>query len=156
MASSEGKFYIGIGAILEHVSSGKILLLRRSSDAEFAASIWDDIGGRMKDFETPEETLRREVHEETGIQDINILKPIDVSHYYRGDRSVENQMIVINYWCQTTTKKVKMSLEHNDFKWVYPEEALILIEDSSLRYSIKRFIEEKKLQNNIKFSIRDH
>ncbi|GAG76826.1 unnamed protein product [marine sediment metagenome] len=55
----------------------------------------------MRDFETSEDTLRREVYEETGIQEINIKKPLDVSHYYRGERKAENQMIVINFWCTT-------------------------------------------------------
>ncbi len=64
MVKKEGRFFIGIGAIIEHIPTGKILLLRRSSNVEFAADIWDDVGGRMRDFETPEETLRREVFEE--------------------------------------------------------------------------------------------
>ena len=143
MVLGEGKFQIGIGAIIEHIPSGKILLLRRSSNLEFAPNIWDDVGGRMRDFETSEDTLRREVYEETGIQEVNVVKSLDVSHYYRGERKAENQMIVINFWCTTTNMDVILSSEHSEFRWILPEEAIGLIEDPSLQHSMKRFIEEK-------------
>ncbi|GAG76828.1 unnamed protein product [marine sediment metagenome] len=42
MVSSEGKFQIGIGAIIEHIPSGNKLLLRRSSNLDFAPNIWED------------------------------------------------------------------------------------------------------------------
>ena len=144
MVTKEGRFCIGIGAIIEHIPTGKILLLRRSSDVEFAADIWDDVGGRMRDFETPEETLRREVFEETGLQKITIIKPVDVSHYYRGEKKAENQMIVITYWCKTTKLDINLSFEHVEHKWVLPEEALSLITDPNLISNIRRFIEEKE------------
>jgi 8-oxo-dGTP pyrophosphatase MutT (NUDIX family) len=145
LVPEEGKFQIGIGAIIEHIPSGKILLLRRSSKLKFAPDIWDDVGGRMRNFETPEDTLRREVYEETGIQEIDIIKPLDVSHYYRGERKTENQMIVLNFWCTTTIMDVTLSKEHSEFKWILPEEALDLIEDSSLQYTLKRFNDEKTM-----------
>ena len=86
MNQQEGRFYIGIGCILEDPQTGNILLLRRSSHLEFAPQIWDDVGGRMREFETPEETLRREIKEETGIENLKVIKPISVSHYYRGEK----------------------------------------------------------------------
>ena len=90
-----------------------------AGDVEFAADIWDDVGGRMRDFETPEETLRREVFEETGLQKITIIKPVGVSHYYRGEKKAENQMIVITYWCKTTKFDINLSSEHVEHKWVF-------------------------------------
>ncbi|MHA2073932.1 MAG: NUDIX domain-containing protein [Candidatus Hodarchaeales archaeon] len=144
MGTKEGRFYIGVGAIIEHIPTSKILLLRRSSDVEFAADIWDDVGGRMRDFETPEEALRREIFEETGLQKIIIIKPVDVSHYYRGEKKAENQMIVITYWCKTTKFDINLSFEHVEHKWVFPEEALTLVTDTNLINNIRRFIEEKE------------
>lgn len=134
---------IGIGAIIEHSRSGKILLLHRVPSIDFAGNQWDDVGGRMRQFETPEETLLREVREETGLSDVRILKPIDVSHYFRGDKSAENEMIVITYWCETSSNKVILSPEHDNYRWVSPEEALALIEDPPLKRNVQRFIEEK-------------
>lgn len=145
LTSQEGLFYIGIGAIIEHNLNGKILLLRRCSEAEFAPNIWDDVGGRMRDLELPEETLKREIFEETGIEKLEILKPIDVSHYYRGEKKPENQMVVITYWCKTPSMDIKLSPEHDKYKWVSPEDAFSLLTDTNLKRNVKRFIEEKKL-----------
>jgi 8-oxo-dGTP diphosphatase len=147
MSSQEGKFMIGIGAIIEHSKSGKILLLHRMPLIDFAGNQWDDVGGRMRQFETPEETLQREVREETGLSDLRILKPIDVSHYFRGDKIADNEMIVITYWCETSSDRIILSPEHDNYQWISPEEALLLIEDLPLKRNIQRFIEEKSIKN---------
>lgn len=143
MSNQEGKFMIGIGAIIEHSRSGKILLLHRSPSIDFASDQWDDVGGRMRQFETPEEALHREVKEETGLNDVKIVKPIDISHYFRGDKIADNEMIVITYWCETTSSEIILSTEHDSYQWVSPEEALSLVEDPPLKRNILRFIEEK-------------
>ncbi len=149
MSFKEGKFSIGIGAIIEHSRSGKILLLHRNPSIDFASDQWDDVGGRMRQFETPEETLRREVKEETGINNVKIVKPIEASYYFRGVKIADNEMIVITYWCKTTSDKIILSTEHDDYRWVFPEEALSLIEDPPLKISLQRFIEEKSILSKI-------
>ncbi|MFX0125110.1 MAG: NUDIX domain-containing protein [Candidatus Hodarchaeota archaeon] len=142
MSIQGGKFTIGIGAIIEHSRSRKILLLHRSPSIDFASDQWDDVGGRMRQFETPEETLHREVKEETGLNNVKIVKPIDVSHYFRGDKIADNEMIVITYWCKTTSSEIILSTEHDSYQWVSPEEALSLVEDPPLKRNIQRYIEE--------------
>ena len=144
MSQKEGKFYIGIGAIIENIQTGHILLLHRSPTVDFASEIWDDVGGRMYQFEKPEETLLREVQEETGITEVDIIKPLDVSHYYRGGKSAENAMIVITYWCTTSSSNIVLSSEHDEHKWVSPKEALLIVEDENLKRTISRFLEEKR------------
>ena len=138
---------IGVGAIIEHSRSRKILLLHRAPSIDFASDQWDDVGGRMRHFETPEETLHREVKEETGLSDLRILKPIDVAHCFRGEKIADNEMIVITYWCETTSDEIILSTEHDNYRWVSPEEALSLVEDPPLKKNIQRFIEEKKFHN---------
>jgi 8-oxo-dGTP diphosphatase len=145
MSKQEGRFQIGIGAIIEHIKSEKILILHRSPNIEFCSNKWDDVGGRMRQYENPEMTLQREVTEETGIIDFEVVKPIAVSHYFRGEKKAENEMIVINYWCRTSESEISLSEEHDDFRWVSPNEALELTEDPQIKRVIKRFIQEKSL-----------
>jgi 8-oxo-dGTP diphosphatase len=145
MSKQEERFQIGIGAIIEHIETEKILILHRSPNIDFYSNQWDDVGGRMKQFENPEKTLQREIREETGINHIEVVKPLEVSHYFRGERKAENEMIVINYWCRTSESEVFLSEEHDDFRWVYPKEALRLTEDPQIKSVIKRFIQEKSL-----------
>lgn len=143
MLNKAGKFMVGIGIILEHLRTGQILLLKRSSDTDFAANMWDNVGGRMNQFETPEAALRREVREETGLMDLSIIKPIHVSHYFRGKRAAENEIVVITYWCQSATQEINLSREHEDFVWIRPSEALEFVEDPVLKKIIHCFLEEK-------------
>ena len=55
---------VAVGAVIEHVESGRILLLRRAETADFMGGVWEDLTGRMKQSEEPEDALRREVRAE--------------------------------------------------------------------------------------------
>ena len=142
-----GRFQVGIGVILEHAFSKEILLLRRSENVDYGRSLWDNIGGRMNQNENPEDSLRREVKEETGITDLTIIKPLNISHYFRGDKIPENETIVINFWCQTQTENVTLSEEHDYHKWIHPEEALSLNLHPTLKDTILKFLQQKKKED---------
>ncbi len=47
---------------------GRVLLERRPPDARLAPGVWDSPGGKAHPDERPLETLRRELHEELGIE----------------------------------------------------------------------------------------
>lgn len=40
---AEGKFMVAVGGIIEDSDSGKILLLKRSSKADFTPGIWEEV-----------------------------------------------------------------------------------------------------------------
>jgi 8-oxo-dGTP diphosphatase len=52
------------GAIIQ---GGRILLGRRRAEGNYYPDCWDIFGGHCETGETPEETLKRELHEELGI-----------------------------------------------------------------------------------------
>lgn len=106
----EGRFIVAVGAMIEHEPSGKILLAKRAHTADYLPGIWEDIGGRIKQFEEPEEALRREAREEAGL-DIEILKPLTVFHDYRGKSTAENELLIITYWCKARSNQVVLSNE---------------------------------------------
>lgn len=55
-----------VGALV--VRSGAVLLGRRASDREFLPGAWDTFGGHIDPGEREEDTLRRELVEELGIE----------------------------------------------------------------------------------------
>jgi 8-oxo-dGTP pyrophosphatase MutT (NUDIX family) len=59
---------------------------------DFSPDIWEYPTGRMHQFETPEEGLRREILEETGLE-IDIVKLINTFHIFRGEK-----LLKINWW----------------------------------------------------------
>jgi 8-oxo-dGTP diphosphatase len=137
----EGRFLVAVGAIIEHAETGRILLLKRSEDVSFLPGVWEDIGGRIKQFEEPEHALRREVHEESGLQ-IEIVKPINVFHLFHGERIAANDMIIITYWCKSRSDLVVLSHEHSEYLWLLPQEALHLAEHEGVRSDIEALIAE--------------
>jgi 8-oxo-dGTP diphosphatase len=140
-SEQEGRFIVAVGAMIEHEPSRTILLAKRADTADYLPGIWEDIGGRIKQFEEPEDALRREVKEETGL-DIEIMKPLAVFHDYRGQRTAENELLIITYWCKVRSTQVVLSNEHSAYQWVSPEEALELTEHIGVRMDIQAWIAE--------------
>ncbi|PLT32720.1 hypothetical protein CUU64_17575 [Bacillus sp. V5-8f] len=58
-----GNYSIGVGALI--IKDNKILLVRRSQNP--GRGLWTNPGGYIEQFERIEETIKREVFEETGI-----------------------------------------------------------------------------------------
>ena len=142
MENQVGKFLVATGAIIENNSTGKILLLKRSKEKDFSPGIWEYITGRLHQFEEPEDGLRREVMEEAGIE-IEVIKPIHIFHIFRGERTAENELIGIMYWCRTNAQDIKVSEEALDYVWVSAEEALGMIPKPSMQDDIRAFMAEK-------------
>lgn len=140
-SEQEGRFMVAVGAMIEHEPSGKILLAKRVDTADYLPGIWEDIGGRIKQFEEPEDALRREVREETGL-DIEILKPLAIFHDYRGERGAENELLIITYWCKARSNQVVLSNEHSAYQWVSPQEGLELAEHIGVKRDIQALIAE--------------
>jgi len=144
MSDKAGRFLVAVGAIIENSSTGKILLLKRSESKDFSPGIWEYVTGRLNQFEEPEDGLRREVMEETGIE-VEIVKPISVFHIFRGEKTAENELVGIMFWCKTDTENVQISDEHSDFRWVTPDEAAGIVKKPSMQEDIKAFMKERAL-----------
>lgn len=141
---------VAVGAMIEHADSGKILLMKRAATADYLPDIWEDIMGRVKQFEEPQDALRREVREESGLE-IEIVKPLTVFHDYRGARTPENEWIGITYWCKVKSDRVALSEEHSAYRWVSAQEALELAEHPGVRMDIEAFIFETTSQGDIRW-----
>ena len=134
---------VAVGAIIENSTTEKILLIKRTNKADFSPGIWEDITGRMKQFEEPEDALHREVYEETGIKDFEVVKPLRVNHLFRGEKTAEKELIMIIYWVKTGSKEITLSGEHKYYKWLSPAKALELTDHLGVREDIKAFIRER-------------
>jgi len=137
-----GRFMVASGAVIELGETGKILLLKRSNELDWQPGEWEIMYGRIDQFESPEEGLRREVVEETGLENLEIIEILSVWHIYRGgEKKVKNDLVGITYRCRTQTEKVKISSEHSDYKWVEPKEALKMIKIEGIAGDVKKYLE---------------
>ncbi len=138
-ANPVGRFMVAVGAIIELQNTGKILILKRNSNLDWHAGEWEIHYGRVAQFEGLEDSLKREAHEETGLTDIQIIKPLTAWHIFRGREKAENELIGITYHCRTKTEKVKLSNEHREYRWVTPAAALKLIKIAGIRYDVENY-----------------
>ena len=82
---------------------------------------WDFPKGNMEIGETEIDTVFREVSEETGIKDLQIING------FRQQISYKYKLVskaVIYYLAETKSKKVVLSFEHINFEWQTFEQAL--------------------------------
>lgn len=77
------------------------------------ADLWELPGGRMEFGETAEETLKREIMEETGLI-VSPIKLLDTWNLIKVDRQITG----IIYLCSIEEGVVKLSDEHDAYKWI--------------------------------------
>lgn len=104
-------------------SEGKVLILREANTYEEGTNPgrYHMPGGRLNIGEAFLDGLRREVDEETGLE-IKIGKPIYVGEWRPIIKGVPNQIVGIFFKCRSVTTNVRLSEEHDDFKWISPDE----------------------------------
>lgn len=102
---------------------GKLLIIRESLKYVDGVNVskWDLPGGRIKPGERFDESLLREVFEETGLK-VKIGKVFDVEEWRPKVRDEQWQIVGICFECKALSFKVKLSEDHDDYKWIKPED----------------------------------
>jgi 8-oxo-dGTP diphosphatase len=114
------KLFVGAKGVVYY--EGKVLLVRESGEYQDGSEEgkWDMVGGRI---EPPEEVrlgLVREVKEESGldVEPGELLGVFDGFPVIRGEKC---HVVRIYFLCKTNSNEVKLSLDHDKFDWVSPE-----------------------------------
>lgn len=119
---------------------------------------WDFSKGHVEKDEKDEDTLRREVLEETGITDLVILPNFStqIRYFYRAGeeekqkrkktrKSANVMKKVVYYLAETKTKNIKISSEHIGFEWLGYADALSRITFANSKNILKKA--DKYLKN---------
>jgi|SRR3989344_2399362 len=103
-----------------------LLLFRKAHD--HYSELWDFPRGLIKENEDPEETASREVMEETGLGGLKFISGFKekVNWFYKKNGVLVNKEATY-FLAQSKNKDVKLSNEHDDFRWCSFEVALELI-----------------------------
>lgn len=141
--SKIGRFMIGVGCVMEHEPSGKILCLRRDR-ANFQNGEWEIPYGRIDQHEELFDALRREIFEETGIQGFEIKKLLRIWHFYRGERLAEKEIHGFTFHCVTQSMDLNLSDEHSEHAWLEPTETVQKISVPGIKMDVQLFIENKE------------
>ena len=98
------------GLVYRH---GKVLIIRRSQLDPHAGGKWEIPGGKIEWGEDPTDVFKREVLEETSLE-VTGIKPLLLTSFETPGRFVVGIIFQSNY----VSGDVKISDEHEDFKWI--------------------------------------
>ncbi len=110
--SEEKKIYFAVKAFILHEE--KFLVVHKPI---FEEDIWELPGGRTEFGETAEDTVKREVFEETGLH-VNPIRILDTWNHVND----QYQITGIIYLCSFQGGEVQLSSEHNKFMWIETDE----------------------------------
>ena len=92
-------------------SNNKILIAQRNKEDKLSLK-WEFPGGKIKEGETPEECLKREIKEELCL-DIKVGEFFEKSIYHSDSGSIE----LLAYFANVLSGTTKL-IVHNDVQWV--------------------------------------
>jgi tRNA nucleotidyltransferase (CCA-adding enzyme) len=141
---------VGCVMIYEHVADEQGDSLKRNEEDLFLLmqsrrGDWNFVKGHREYRESDEETLRREVYEETGIRNFKILGFVGKIRYKFSDKAGHKiKKEVIFYLASSDTREVTLSSEHINFKWTGYKDAIgVLSFDQSISI-LNRAVKIKK------------
>jgi len=109
-----------VTSFLEH--DGKVLILRRSDNVRTMKGKWAGISGYIEENETALERALKEIQEEVGlhkedVQPVRTGKPLQVP-----DKERDILWIVHPHLFKTSNTNIKLDWEHDQYKWIDPED----------------------------------
>jgi len=111
------------GCIIER--DRKFVLLKGKTEASPTGYFWSIPAGKLEEGETPQEALRREIYEETGIK-LKVFEKIRVFNIRLNRIGGYDFTYHLYRTSVSRDTEVKLSREHEDHKWVDKEEALTM------------------------------
>jgi len=111
----------------------KVLLLKSYRDFDLPK-------GKIEKGETEEQAARRELREETGIDNVTFssLVPLKINYPLKNPKK---KKIVYIFFGEVPTETVILSREHQGYKWVTIEEAIRLLPERFIE--LQQFLSRK-------------
>ncbi|MFH0819804.1 MAG: NUDIX domain-containing protein [bacterium] len=96
----------------------KILIVQRSQDSNFYPGYWNGISGFLDDDRSLEEKVKKELQEELGIEQANIIS-IRLGAIFHEDAPKYNKTWIVHpVLVGVATDKIKLDWEAQNYQWV--------------------------------------
>ena len=116
--------------MLEERSAGAVVFKEKDGIPNFLllnypAGHWDFPKGKIEKGELILDTVKREICEETGIREIEIIPDFkkNIEYYYRRNTELVYKQ-VIYFLARVLTWDITLSYEHKDYIWLDLEQAI--------------------------------
>ena len=107
------KTYFVVTGIVKN--KGKVLILKKSPKDWSYPNRWSFCSGYIKEFESAEDTVLREVEEETGLK-AKIIKKGKI--FQKNDKNNGKSWLIMPFLCEVKSKNVKLDHENIEFRWI--------------------------------------
>ncbi len=105
------KTYLVVTGIVKF--KNKVLILKKSPNDWNYPNRWSFCSGYIKEFESAEDSVLREITEETGLK-AQIVKKGKL--FQRTDKN--KSWVIVPFLCRTKSKDVKLDHENVEFRWI--------------------------------------
>jgi len=101
-------------------NGGQILVLRRSQRVGTYRGKWGAVAGYVEDGETPEQAARKEILEETGIADAELVRTGRPYEFL--DEGIGVLWVIHPFRFRVKSREVRLDWEHDEARWIDPAE----------------------------------
>jgi 8-oxo-dGTP diphosphatase len=101
---------------------------------------WHILGGHLEHGEQPEEAMKREAKEETGLE-VEVHQVIDVMTW-----SNRNKALSVLYHCEASSSNAEAKDDLQELKWVSPDEIKDFVHEEEVERLEKREEQAKFLE----------
>jgi len=141
-------FLVSLKAFI--VKNNRFLILRvpNINDPEWNNK-WTLPGGILEMRDQLEEGLLREFKEELGDVKIKIKQPFAISDYthqsfeLRDGRKMRTRFIEIGYLCEYISGKIKLSEEHDKYRWVSKKELTEITVSKDAKGLVEQYLQHQ-------------
>lgn len=133
-------------AIIYH--QGKFLILKRSSKEKIFPNKWELPSGEVEFGEDPNETVIREVKEETGIIPLNIRLHKVKHHVFEKETKIRHNIQLL-FLVEINSHHVTLSEEHEDFAWVDLDKYDLFDDIVNILREARKEVEDKFIKEQV-------
>ena len=128
---TEQNFHVGVKALIANDKNEILVLRANPEDVPKVPDHWDLPGGRIKEGDSIEETLYREVEEELGTKTVQIIEHFDtcIANYGIPLENETVSLMLVVYKCKLpdNNQTFTLNFENLEYKWVSIDEAKKLL-----------------------------